>query len=99
MYKNMPKVAFLGSICTGHDCFPPRKCDTASGNVFVEGIPVHRQSDHWVVHVCKKNAHDSILAGGSGTVYVNGLGIGRVGDAIACGSIIMTGASTVYAGG
>lgn len=96
----MPEVAFLGCICTGHGCFPPRECDTASGDVFVEGNPVHRQTDHWVVHSCPNHgSHDSILAGGSGTVFVNGLSIGRIGDVIECGSSIMTGAATVFAGG
>lgn len=95
----MPAVAFLGCICSGHGCFPPRRCVSASSDVFVEGRAVHRQTDKWDFHRCKKKVHSSILAGGSGTVFVNGLGIGRIGDGVACGSRVMTGVGTVFAGG
>lgn len=96
----MNKVAFLGCMCSGHGCWPPRHNDQGSSDVYVEGKGVHRQFDHWAVHCCPDNGcHDSFLAKGSSTVYVNGRQTGRVTDFIACGSIILTGAATVYAGG
>jgi uncharacterized Zn-binding protein involved in type VI secretion len=96
----MAAVTLLNDICSGHDCFPSRTNDTASTNVFVEGRGVHRQSDHWTTHCCPDNGcHDSILATGSSSVYINGLQCGRIGDPIACGSTVITGASSVYAGG
>lgn len=94
----MPGVTLLSDLCSGHDCFSPRVSDTASSDVFVEGRGIHRQGDHWIVHTCKKNTHDSVLAVGSSSVFVNGLGCGRIGDAIECGSIVATGSSTVFAG-
>lgn len=94
----MPGVTLLSDLCSGHDCFSPRVSDTASSDVFVEGRGIHRQGDHWIVHICKKNTHDSVLAVGSSSVFVNGLGCGRIGDAIECGSIVATGSSTVFAG-
>lgn len=94
----MPAVTLLSDICSGHDCFQPRINDTASADVFAEGRGIHRQSDHWIVHVCNDNAHDSILATGSSSVFINGLGCGRIGDAIECGSVVATGCSTVFAG-
>lgn len=94
----MPGIARLNSMCTGHGCFPPRINDTASPDVFVEGLPIHRQGDHWTTHTCSNQTHDSVLASGSGSIYVNGLQCGRIGDPIACGSMIMTGAETCFAG-
>lgn len=96
----MNPVSFLGCFCTGHDCFPSRPNLQASTDVYVEGKEVHRQSDLWDVHCCPDHGcHDSFLASGSSTVYVNGLQCSRIGDPVACGSSIMTGAETVYAGG
>jgi uncharacterized Zn-binding protein involved in type VI secretion len=94
----MPAVARLGDVCTGHGCFSSRPNDTASNDVFADNKPVHRQGDHWVTHCCGPACHDSVLAQGSSTVYVNGKQMGRIGDPVACGSTIQTGASTVFAG-
>jgi len=95
----MPEVALLNDICSGHGCFPPRVNDVASSDVFIEGRGVHRQSDHWTTHCCPNHGcHDSILSVGSSSVYVNGLQCARIGDPIECGSIVMTGASTVFCG-
>jgi uncharacterized Zn-binding protein involved in type VI secretion len=93
----MPAVTRQGDLCTGHGCWPSRPNDQGSPNVFCNGIPVHRQSDHWETHCCV-SCHDSVLAAGSSTVFVNGLQVGRIGDPVACGSSVMTGSSNVFAG-
>lgn len=96
----MPAVTMLNDVCSGHGCFPPRVNDVASSDVFSEGRGIHRQSDHWIVHSCPNHgSHDSVLVGGSSTVFINGLQCGRIGDPIECGSIVQTGASTVFVGG
>lgn len=96
----MPAVTLLSDVCSGHDCFPSRQNDTASSDVFVEGRGIHRQTDHWASHCCpNQGCHDSILATGSTSVFINGLGCGRIGDVVACGSTVATGAITVFAGG
>lgn len=89
----------LGDSCTGHSCYPPRPSVQASPNVFVNGIPWHRQSDAWAVHCCGLSCHDSVLARGSSTVFVNKLQAGRISDPVACGSAVMTGSADVFAGG
>ena len=94
----MPSVTRLGDICTGHGCFPPRPSDSASPNVFINGIALHRQSDSWSVHCCGV-CHGSVLASGSSTVYVNNLQAGRVGDPVACGSSVAQGSENVFFGG
>lgn len=94
-------ICRLGDSCTGHACFPPRPNIEASGNVYANGIGIHRQSDGWAIHCCPHHTacHDSILAMGSQTVYVNGLQAGRIGDPVVCGSAIAQGSPTVYCGG
>lgn len=95
----MPAVARLGDGCTGHGCFPPRGNDEASGDVFVNGRGAHRQGDHWPSHCCGSSCHDATLSVGSGTVFVNGKPLARIGDQVACGSVVAGGSGNVFAGG
>lgn len=96
----MPAVTRLGDLCGGHGAWPPRSSTSASGDVFVNGIAVHRQGDSWDVHCDPQPAcHAGILASGSSTVFVNGKQIGRVGDPVDCGSSVATGSENVFAGG
>jgi uncharacterized Zn-binding protein involved in type VI secretion len=95
----MPAITRLGDVCTGHGCFGSRASVTASENVFVNGIPVHRLGDAWESHCCGPACHGGELAGGSGTVFINGLPCGRVGDPVDCGSEVATGSENVFAGG
>ncbi len=96
----MPAVHLKGQSCTGHQDYPPRNNLQGSSNVFVNGIPVHRQGDLWSVHCSgnPKNCHSGALAKGSETVYANSLQLARVGDPVSCGSTAMQGSTTVYCG-
>ena len=96
----MPGVTRQGDSCTGHGLFPPRNSTGGSGNVLVNGIPAHRQGDGWAVH-CDPNpiCHGGSLASGSGSVFANGLQLGRIGDPVDCGSSVAGGSSNVFAGG
>ncbi len=94
----MPKVVRLGDICSGHGCWPPRKNDQGSPNVFANNIKVHRKTDHWPVHCCNNDCHDGNISNGSGSVFVNGLGVARVGDPVSCGSTAAQGSQNVFAG-
>ena len=95
----MPSIVRIGDICTGHGAFPPRVCDSGSSDVFINGIGAHREGDHWVTH-CNPvpSCHDSVLAVGSSTVYVNGKALARIGDSVTCGSVCAEGSSNVFAG-
>jgi len=95
----MPAVARFGDTCTGHDCFPLRANDQASTSVFINGLGAHRVGDHWQTHCCGPSCHDSALAAGSATVFVNGKPLGRIGDPVACGSAVASGSGNVFAGG
>lgn len=94
----MPAAVRLNDTCTGHGCWPPRPNDQASADVFINGRGAHRQGDHWAAHTCPSipETHDSALAGGSPTVFVNGKPLGRIGDAVACGSAVATGSDNVF---
>ncbi|EPJ56350.1 MAG: PaaR repeat-containing protein [Osedax symbiont Rs2] len=96
----MSGVARLGDSCTGHADFPPRGNSSASPDVFVNSIAVHRQGDSWPVH-CNPIplCHSSSLGSGSGTVFVNGKQLGRVGDPVGCGGAVASGSTNVFAGG
>lgn len=93
----MPAVTRLGDNCTGHGCWPPRPSTSASPNVFVNSIKVHRQGDSWATHCCGPACHASNLASGSSTVFVNGKQIGRIGDPVVCGSVVAVGSGNVFA--
>lgn len=90
-------VARLGDMSTGHFPFPARPNDQASTNVFANGIGVHRQGDHWVVH-CAPICHDGRLQKGSKSVFTNSKQTGRVSDPIDCGDIVATGSPNVFIG-
>ena len=94
----MPAVVRLGDECTGHGCYPPRVNDQASTNTFVNGRGIHREGDHWVTHCCGPSCHDSNLASGSSTVFINGKPAARIGDPIECGSVAAQGSSNVFFG-
>ena len=80
----------------------------ATGNVMAGKIPVHRQHDLRMMHftivgvpeppVTFEGGVLPWLKEGSESVLVNNKGCGRVGDAVVCGAVIMTGLGTVVVG-
>jgi len=93
-------VTRLSDFCSGHSSFPSRPSSEGSGDVFVNGIGVHREGDAWSPHASPSPSppHSSVLAAGSSTVYVNGKQCGRIGDPVACGSVVVEGSPNVFAG-
>lgn len=90
----------LGDVCTGHDCHPARPNNSASPNVYINGLGAHRVGDSWAPHACPPPApaHSSVLKAGSPSVFVNGLSLGRVSDPIVCGSVCAEGSPDVFVG-
>ena len=94
----MPAQTRKGDICTGHGCFPPRVNVEGSPDVIINNIPAHRQGDGWSTHCCGDSCHGSTTAQGSSTVYINNKQAARIGDPVACGSVIAQGSPDVFVG-
>ncbi|MGL5039973.1 MAG: PAAR domain-containing protein [Aeromonas sp.] len=95
----MAAAARKGDKCTGHGDFPPRASISGSANVLINGLPALCVGDEFEPHCNSDACHGGKLTAGSGSVFVNGKALGRVGDALDCGSTVAEGSSTVNVGG
>ena len=97
----MPKVIrSLVDFSQGH-CFPPTPALNGSLTVFANGFPIVRQGDLY-----GQNHHCSILhlthnmgaaLLGSTDVFIEGMGVHRDADLIACGDVADNGSQDVFA--
>jgi len=104
----MPAVArintddVLSRTGSGFGCGSPMQTTTGaigSPNVFVNSIAVVRQSDVVGVHPAAGCSTDtSGLSSYSSTVFVNSLGLGRIGDEYTSDNVIISGSTNVFAG-
>jgi uncharacterized Zn-binding protein involved in type VI secretion len=96
----MPAVTRVGDADIAHCSGMVRA--QGSGNVLVNNIPVSCQGDLNTVHLLPGRPcpqHSAAIATGSTSVFVNGKGIGRVGDALAGCTSVAAGSANVFAGG
>ena len=96
----MPAATRIGDSDVAHCSGMVRA--VGSGNVFVNVINWSRQGDVNTVHLLPGApcpAHAAPIASGSSSVFVNGKGAGRVGDAISGCTSVAEGSSNVFAGG
>jgi len=74
-----------------------------SPNVFVNGKAWSRQGDVNTSHLTPTDdpcpSHTAPITKGSTTVFINGLGAGRVGDALTNCTSVAVGSPNVFAGG
>ena len=78
------------------------KRDQRSDDVKVNGTGISRQVDNNTSHLkppAPCPSHAAPIATGSSTVFINGKGCGRIGDAITGCTSVATGSSNVFAGG
>ena len=96
----MPAVTRIGDADVSHCSGMVRA--VGSPNVFANKIPISRQGDVNTGHK-KPGApcpgHSAPIAAGSGTVFINYKGCGRIGDAISGCTSVAAGSSNVFAGG
>jgi uncharacterized Zn-binding protein involved in type VI secretion len=96
----MPAVSRIGdAVNTNHGCDGATTMAQGSGNVFANNIGVVRRGDVDTVHAyggrgCSAK-HEVPLSAGSGTVFVNGRPLGRVGDG---SETLSSGSPNVFAG-
>jgi len=98
----------MPAVCRGDSvdadvphCSTPRR-DVCSGDVFVNGTGISRQGDNNTSHLLPAPpcpSHAVPIAVGSTTVFINGKGCGRIGDAISACTSVASGSSNVFAGG
>ena len=98
----------MPAICRGEGvdsdvphCNLPRR-NNRSDNVLVNGTGISRQGDNNTPHTLPGDpcpSHSAPIAFGSTTVFVNGMGCGRVGDQILGCTSVATGSPNVFAGG
>lgn len=96
----MPAVTRIGDADVPHCSGMVRA--QGSPNVFVNGIPVSRQGDVNTPHLLPGSpcpGHDAPITTGSRTVFANGKGVGRVGDALSACTSCAQGSPNVFAGG
>lgn len=98
----MPAATRIGDADIAH-CSGMTRAD-GSPDVSVNGIPWSRQGDNNTTHLRPVPGdppcinHAAPIAVGSTTVFVNGKGAGRVGDAIAGCTAVAAGSENVFAG-
>ena len=96
----MPAVCRIGDADVPHCSAMTRA--SGSPNVNVNGIPLSRQTDINTTHLLPGTpcpSHTAPITLGSTTVRVNGLGCGRIGDAITSCTSVASGSVNVFAGG
>lgn len=96
----MPAVTRKGDDDVAHCSGMVR--DEHSPDVYANGIFVSRQGDNNTSHKFPPDPcdnHTAPIAIGSTTVFCNGVGIGRVGDAISGCTSVAEGSPDVFAGG
>tara|TARA_Y100000361_G_C11126486_1_gene326288 strand:- start:691 stop:981 length:291 start_codon:yes stop_codon:yes gene_type:complete len=96
----MPAVTRIGDADVPH-CSGMVRAE-GSPDVFANGIKVSRQGDNNTTHLLPGipcPSHAAPITIGSKTVFVNGKGCGRVGDAITSCTSVAAGSPNVFAGG
>lgn len=96
----MPAATRVGDADVSHCSGMVRA--QGSGNVFVNSIPWSRQGDVNTVHLLPGvpcPAHNAPITTGSSTVFINGKGAGRIGDAISGCTSVAEGSPNVFCGG
>tara|TARA_R100000005_G_C4964697_1_gene179976 strand:- start:164 stop:454 length:291 start_codon:yes stop_codon:yes gene_type:complete len=96
----MPAVTRIGDADVPH-CSGMVRAE-GSPDVFANGIKVSRQGDNNTSHLLPGTpcpSHAAPITIGSKTVFVNGKGCGRVGDAITSCTSVAAGSPNVFAGG
>lgn len=98
---SMP-AARIGSLTTGHGCWPPTIVAAGAPTVIAQGLPASFVGAPAMPHTCTRSAtpptHPLMVAMGSSSVIVQGMPGARIGDFMSCTDIIAMGAPTVITG-
>ena len=95
----MPAVTRIGDADVAH-CSGMTRAE-GSPNVYANNIPISRESDNNTGHLLPGvpcPSHAAPITTGSATVFINGLGCGRIGDVITGCTSVAAGSPNVFAG-
>ena len=95
----MPAVTRKGDADVAH-CSGMTRAEH-SPDVYANGIPISRQDDHNTSHLLPGSPcppHTAPITTGSTTVFINGKGCGRIGDALTGCTSVAAGSEDVFAG-
>ena len=95
----MPAVTRIGDADVAH-CSGMTRAE-GSPTVYANNIPISRESDNNTGHLLPGDpcpSHAAPITTGSATVFINGLGCGRIGDAITGCTSVAAGSPNVFAG-
>lgn len=105
----MPAVARAGGVDrvfsitgVGKNCAFPVQTVTGAGTceVYVNGLKAVREGDQVGFHAARGCGTDtSTVTTGSGTVFIGGKKVARIGDNYTSDNIIISGSTTVFVGG
>lgn len=90
----MAEIAIEGSLCSGHDGFPPRPSVQGQPLFKVNGVAVHCDGMVWAEHSKPDNPPHGGVGIGSKNFTINGAKVCVVGDVVSCGSVIISGDGT-----
>jgi uncharacterized Zn-binding protein involved in type VI secretion len=96
----MPAVTREKDADVAH-CSTPKR-DEHSPDVFANGKAISRQGDNNTTHLLPGDpcpSHAAPITTGSTTVFINGKGCGRIGDAVTGCTSVAEGSDNVFAGG
>ncbi|MDX7991508.1 PAAR domain-containing protein [Xenorhabdus littoralis] len=85
----MGNAVKIGDIGTGHGNCSATPVIAGASTVKVDGAYLARQGDALASHC----SHSRAIAGGSGSVFVEGKPAIRTGDAVDCGGVVIGGGS------
>ena len=101
----MPIICRVGdTLTTGHDCdaITIIAAPNTDGTVHANGIDIIVVGAPTVSHLIPSGdscvPHVAFLNAGSGSVFLNGISVGRIGDSADAGAMI-SGSPNVFAGG
>jgi uncharacterized Zn-binding protein involved in type VI secretion len=96
-------ISRVGDTVSVHECGVVPTAAIGSSDVFTNSISTHRQGDANTSHPYAPPpagcpTHTTALSSGSGSVYVNGKQVSRIGDPYGCGITLTQGSGNVFAG-
>lgn len=87
----MSIIGIKGSLCSGHDNFPPRSDVDGDPLMTINGVPVLVDGNAFAEHSDGNSVHAGTAVSTRPWLTVNGKGVVCVNDPVSCGSVVSSG--------